>query len=104
MYSFLSLFKASKEDGPEKELKKWAEIYSQMEEIYFEKSQNCTSPAKAVQQRGRSMLCRSGFKNLRLTNSSSLMERSFSDCLRAVSDKRSCLRLVLKILVITGVY
>ena len=68
-----------------------------MEKMNFEKSAQCVSATKVLQCRGRALFCHVAYSTLRNTNSSSILERSFSDALRAVADRRSKLRNVLKV-------
>ena len=96
IYIFLSLFKASEEQSELKEPRKYAELHAKMEKMYFEKSAQCGSASKELQFRGRALLSHVGYKSLVNTNSSSILERSFSDAVRAIADRRTKLRNVLK--------
>lgn len=63
-----------------------------MEKYYFSKLAQVTSGTKHAQYRGRAIFCKVAYEVLRNSNSSSILERSFGDCLRAVTDRRVNLR------------
>ena len=94
----LSLSKESETETEAKGARKYAELYSKMEEIYFTKSGQSDNAKKMEQYKARALFCRVAYTSLRNSNSSSVLERSFSDCLRSLADKRVKLRNVFECL------
>ena len=89
----LTLFKASKEKSNSKLAYKYAQIYAEMEKTNFERSaQNFHSASRREQLRGRALLAQVAYKTLRNTNTSTGLERSFSDMCRGVENKRAKIR------------
>ena len=75
-----------------------------MQKIYFNRAEKSDSGSKMQQLRARALFCGVAWSTLRTSNSSSLLERSFSDALRSVADKRVNLRNVLENLIISSKY
>lgn len=82
----------------------FAELYARMSKIYFDRAEKSDSGSKMQQLRARALFCDSAGDSLRTSNSSSLLERSFSDALRSVADKRVKLRNVLENIIISSKY
>lgn len=94
----LSLSKESETETETKGARKYAELYSTMEDMYFTKAANSDNAKKMQQYRARAVFSHVAYTSLRNSNSSSILERSFSDCLRSLADKRVKLRNVFECL------
>lgn len=68
--------------------KKWVEFYARMQIGYAKKAERATNVLKMQRSNGKAIFCIAAIDSLRNSNSSSVLERSFSDALRCVSDKR----------------
>ena len=70
------------------EYRRYAKIYRKLETLFLERSERSESSKKRNESYARAMFCRVAQMTLRNGNSSSILERSFSDSLRSCSDRK----------------
>ena len=78
-------------------MKKYCYIFKALEEEYNEKSKCYELGSEVQKYMARAQFCKAAHFVLRNSNSSSILERSFSTALRCISDNRYQLRNVFKI-------
>ena len=78
-------------------MKKYAYIYKALEEAYIAKSKLVTLGSKAQEYLARAQFCALAHFVLRNSNSSSILERSFSSACRSIQGNRYQTRNVFKI-------
>ena len=79
------------------EMKQKALMYLKLEKAYMQKVDETKHEGKKTLYKARALLCHIASQILRSSNSSSIIERCFSDSLRSVSDKRVQLRNIFKL-------
>ena len=74
------------------DMEKFARLYLTFDQEFAKRAKIATDPKKAAEARARSTFSRVAHITMRNANSSSILERSFSDCMRSVADRRVVLR------------
>ena len=88
----LSLCKVAEDHTDEKEGKYYAETYSRMEEVFFQRAAGAQDNNETQKYRARGIFCIVAYDSFRNSNSSSHLERSFRDCTMATDGRRCNLR------------
>ena len=83
-----SCVKAMDAIDDENQYRRFAKIYREMEKIFLAKSARAETSKKREESYARAMFCKCAHMTLRNGNSSSILERSFSDSLRSCSDRK----------------
>ena len=83
-----SIRKAMLEMREENQYRKFALIFREFEIGYLKMSNRATLKTKREEYHRRAMFCRVGLMSLLNGNSTSVLERSFSDCVRSCSDRK----------------
>lgn len=77
--------------------KRFAIIYRTFEDGYIQKAEKTDSKSKEREYLARVIFCQVAHTTLRNSNSSSILERSFSDAIRSCSDRKTSKRNVFSI-------
>lgn len=93
-----SIRKAMVSFQDENQYRRFAMIYREFEMGYLKKAAKERSVTKELEYKARAMFARVGHMSLRNLNSSSVLERSFSECIRCCSERKLQKRNVLKVL------
>ena len=84
-----SIIRAKAEIKDENQHKRYAIIYRELHKCYLKRSTKMELGVKQEETYGRSMLTLTGEMSLRNSNSTSSLERGFSDSLRSCSDRKN---------------
>lgn len=95
--SFFKSIQKAASDSPEKNImKKYAGIYKRLHDEYTEMAREVALGGKTQKYMGIAEFCHLGYRILLNNNSSSIIERAFSDSCRCIKDQRTRLRNVFK--------
>ena len=89
---FKSIEKAASESTEKNIMKKYVEIYKRFHDEYTERAREVPLGAKTQKYMGIAEFCQLGFRILLNNNSSSIIERAFSDSCRCIKGQRTRLR------------